>query len=42
LYDVSEILNRVFSLGICFEWHMESEVHREEVAKIVPGGLSIA
>jgi hypothetical protein len=42
LYDVSEVLNRIFNLGVCFEWHVESEIHREEAAKIVPVGLSIA
>jgi hypothetical protein len=42
LYSVSEVLNRVFNLGFCFEWHMESEVRSDEVAKIVPVGLSIA
>jgi hypothetical protein len=41
-HDVSEALNRVFNLGVCFEWHMESEIRREEVAEIVPVGLSIA
>jgi hypothetical protein len=30
------------SIWACFEWHMESEVRREGVAKIVPVGLSIA
>jgi hypothetical protein len=42
LYDVSEVLNRVFNLGVCFEWHMEREVRSEKVVKIVPLGLSIA
>jgi hypothetical protein len=41
LYDVSEVLNRVFNLGVCFEWHMESGVRREVAAKIVPVALSI-
>jgi hypothetical protein len=42
LYYVSEVLNRIFNLGFCFEWHMESDAGRDEVAKIVPVGLSIA
>jgi hypothetical protein len=42
LYYVSEVLNRVFNLGFCFEWHKESEVRSDEVAKIVPVGFSIA
>jgi hypothetical protein len=42
LYYVSGILNRVFNLGFCFEWHMESEVRSDELAKIVPVGFTIA
>jgi hypothetical protein len=41
-YYVSKVLNRVFNLGFCFEWHMESEVRSDEVAKVVPVSFSIA
>jgi hypothetical protein len=30
------------SIWACFEWHMESEVRSDEVAKVVPVSFSIA
>jgi hypothetical protein len=42
LYYVSEVLNHVFNLGFCFEWHMVSEVRSDELTKIVPVGFTIA
>jgi hypothetical protein len=42
LYYVSEVFNCIFNLGFCFEWHMESEVRIDKVAKVVPVSFSIS
>jgi hypothetical protein len=42
LYYVIEVLNCVFNLGLCFDWHMEIEGRSDEVAKIVSVGFTIA
>jgi hypothetical protein len=42
LYYVIEVFNCVLNLGVSFEWNMESEVRRDEVAEIVPVGFTVA